>query len=341
MKKKFLLLIIIVSFLNANILDDTVNFWYVDKTYKKTKTYRFWKNKQKKITKKYTKNIPIINIDSNFVDNAVDFWYINKTYKTTQTYHFWENKQKELTKKYIKNIDSHFIDNAINFWYINKTYQTTQTYRFWENEKNLISKNYIYYKKENPYTVIMLESFVETSIIAINLSSVMGIGVTSSIPYMMNNYQYLPKLNLLKSYKLLKNIQPPQFLLKKNRLSNYERNLINSGTQIGYKRKRIIQRNIFKHSKHNLERMKKGKAPIGIDKKPVELHHLKQQDNGLIIEVLSKNEHKKEYSILHRYKSKSEINRDNFNTFRQSYWRNRAKTNIELYQSSTYINYEQ
>ena len=74
----------------------------------------------------------------------------------------------------------------------------------------------------------------------------------------------------------------------------------------------------------NIERMKQGLAPIGVDGKSVELHHLKQEDDGIIVEVLS-SEHKSYYKELHRYKSQSEIDREDFNRWKMRYWRKRAE----------------
>ena len=51
--------------------------------------------------------------------------------------------------------------------------------------------------------------------------------------------------------------------------------------------------------------MKNGQPPIGIDGEPVQLHHMKQENRGTLVEVLAKDEHKKEYKLLHRYKEGS------------------------------------
>ena len=76
--------------------------------------------------------------------------------------------------------------------------------------------------------------------------------------------------------------------------------------------------------RNNIERMQKGLAPIGTDGKSIELHHLKQKDNGIIIEVIN-DEHIKYSKTLHRYKDKSEIDRKNFEKWKKKYWRQRAK----------------
>ena len=100
-----------------------------------------------------------------------------------------------------------------------------------------------------------------------------------------------------------------------------------------YKRvngKIVAQRKIFDPCKRdalgrtNVQRMLQGLAPIGYDGKPVELHHLKQENDGIIVEMLS-SEHRGNYKELHRYKRVSEINRDKFMKWKIQYWKTRAK----------------
>lgn len=74
----------------------------------------------------------------------------------------------------------------------------------------------------------------------------------------------------------------------------------------------------------NKERMKDGLAPIGKDDKSIELHHLKQKDNGVMIELTS-TEHNENSKVLHRYRSQSEINRGEFNRWKRKYWKERAE----------------
>ncbi len=74
----------------------------------------------------------------------------------------------------------------------------------------------------------------------------------------------------------------------------------------------------------NKERMEEGLAPYGIDNKPIELHHLKQKDNGVMLE-LTNEEHKKNSKVLHRYETQSQIDRGNFKKWKIKYWKNRAK----------------
>ncbi len=76
----------------------------------------------------------------------------------------------------------------------------------------------------------------------------------------------------------------------------------------------------------NVERMKAGKAPIGFDGEPVELHHLKQTHEGPIAEIGSK-DHNKYNSVIHAPSKthQSLIEREKFKKWREEYWKERAK----------------
>jgi len=124
---------------------------------------------------------------------------------------------------------------------------------------------------------------------------------------------------------------PIQKLLKTFGISSLEKTLLKNAKYVSRGGKLVAQRNstFFPHVKDalgrsNVERMKQGLAPIGKDGKPVELHHLKQKDNGIIIELTSR-EHNINSKILHRYKRESEIDRNVFNRFKKQYWQERAK----------------
>lgn len=75
----------------------------------------------------------------------------------------------------------------------------------------------------------------------------------------------------------------------------------------------------------NLERMKKGLAPIEPDGKPVNLHHVNQTMNGPLEEMTS-TYHQQNYSKLHLNKRQlpSEIDRKVFDQFRYDYWQLRS-----------------
>ncbi|WP_050980867.1 HNH/ENDO VII family nuclease [Candidatus Bartonella washoeensis] len=76
----------------------------------------------------------------------------------------------------------------------------------------------------------------------------------------------------------------------------------------------------------NIERMKTGKAPLGFDNKPVELHHMLQTPDGPIAEI-SWTFHKGNHSVIHINPNTmgSGIDRDAFALWRQKYWKERAK----------------
>ncbi|WP_345117652.1 HNH/ENDO VII family nuclease, partial [Bartonella jaculi] len=76
----------------------------------------------------------------------------------------------------------------------------------------------------------------------------------------------------------------------------------------------------------NVERMEAGRAPMGFDGKPVELHHLKQTPEGPIAEI-SKQSHNKYSSVIHAPSKthQSLIERKKFDKFREEYWKERAK----------------
>jgi len=113
-------------------------------------------------------------------------------------------------------------------------------------------------------------------------------------------------------------------------LNKTEISLLKTGRFFIYKDHIVVKRQVFDPlakdalGRTNVERMKLGLAPIGKDGKPVELHHLEQDANGIIVEVLS-SEHKKYYKELHYHKTTSEIDRNSFNQWKKNYWKERAK----------------
>jgi len=116
--------------------------------------------------------------------------------------------------------------------------------------------------------------------------------------------------------------------VQRRRITNLEHTLINSkgATKTRVSGRTVVKRNIFQCNKNNISLMLKGKAPIGYDNKKAELHHLKQQKDGNLIE-LTQTEHNKHSKILHRYvKKSSEITdrKNGFSSFRQKYWKSRA-----------------
>jgi filamentous hemagglutinin len=76
----------------------------------------------------------------------------------------------------------------------------------------------------------------------------------------------------------------------------------------------------------NLELMQSGRAPIGPDGSPINLHHMLQTQDGPVAE-LTQTFHQQNYSAIHINAGSnlpSGINRSLFNTWRSQYWMNRA-----------------
>jgi len=116
---------------------------------------------------------------------------------------------------------------------------------------------------------------------------------------------------------MLKNKNPNK--IEKKLVTKNSRLKFFSSTYKGKKEYHFVIHNPHLYSKKkNLNLLKKGKAPIGKDGKRIELHHLKQKNNGLLIET-SHTFHKKYHKELHPNK-KSEINRASFNKFRKKYY---------------------
>ena len=76
----------------------------------------------------------------------------------------------------------------------------------------------------------------------------------------------------------------------------------------------------------NLDRMKKGLAPIGNDGYPINLHHLTQTNKSALAEVQA-TFHQKYTTTLHINPKTipSGIDRAEFGKYRRSYWIHRAK----------------
>ena len=75
----------------------------------------------------------------------------------------------------------------------------------------------------------------------------------------------------------------------------------------------------------NKERMEQGLAPIGVDGKSVNIHHIDQTDTGAVMEITA-SEHQTNYAALHTNtgQAPSNINRRQFGKWRKNYWKWRA-----------------
>ncbi|MFA9560378.1 HNH/ENDO VII family nuclease [Evansella sp. AB-rgal1] len=93
-----------------------------------------------------------------------------------------------------------------------------------------------------------------------------------------------------------------------------------------YQRDDIINPNMKdSRGRTNLERMKKGLAPLGPDGKSINLHHTTQRNESSIAEV-TQTFHKNNSFVIHINPNtmRSGINRSEFNKWRTDYWKNRA-----------------
>ena len=118
----------------------------------------------------------------------------------------------------------------------------------------------------------------------------------------------------------------------RRRMTNLEIQFVESGRKAKIGGKEFIKRDVIFNPNYidgmqrsNIDRMKLGLAPIGKDGNPVNLHHMKQYNDGLICE-LSQGEHNEYSDILHRYlgRSESEIDRSKFNRIKSDYWKRRV-----------------
>lgn len=130
----------------------------------------------------------------------------------------------------------------------------------------------------------------------------------------------------------------------RRRMTNSEMEIVNSGVKTNFAGNDFVKRDeLFDPKKtdgagrSNVERMRGGLAPLGKDGNPINLHHMKQQNNGVIVEA-SHTEHKNNSGSWHRYSRKSEIDREKFNyRTRPAYWKERSKDFVFRGQNAGYI----
>lgn len=76
----------------------------------------------------------------------------------------------------------------------------------------------------------------------------------------------------------------------------------------------------------NVERMGKGKPPLGKDGKPVEIHHVNQKANGPVKEM-TRTDHrgKGNYAKNHPNRGPSQIDRNKAARERRRHWKEKGK----------------
>ncbi len=127
-----------------------------------------------------------------------------------------------------------------------------------------------------------------------------------------------------KSGNSISSVPPPKQDYSQNR--KYWKNEVEFNGNKVYQRDDLIDPNLTDaFGRTNVDRMKKGLAPIGPDGKSMELHHMTQRQSGSIAEV-TKTFHNSNYSTIHINMGRmpSGINRKEFGKWRGSYWKNRA-----------------
>lgn len=77
----------------------------------------------------------------------------------------------------------------------------------------------------------------------------------------------------------------------------------------------------------NLERMASGRSPVGVDGKPVNLHHMLQSNDSPIAEM-TQTFHQQNSKVIHINPNTipSGIDRSAFDSWKKEYWINRSKT---------------
>lgn len=117
----------------------------------------------------------------------------------------------------------------------------------------------------------------------------------------------------------------------RRRMTNFEMSLITNGKRTTVLGNDFVKKDYLFNPQFvdgagnsNIDRMKMGLAPIGKDGNPINLHHMKQQKNGTLVEM-SASEHREHSALLHRYSRVSEIDREEFDLLKKPYWKMRAK----------------
>lgn len=128
---------------------------------------------------------------------------------------------------------------------------------------------------------------------------------------------------------------PPEVIAKLKSVDEYELYKKAGLRSTKINGKTILSRDIDIHAKFkkadgsfetNLQRMLDGRAPLDPTGKSYELHHVNQENDG-VLAILTKKEHrgKGNSGILHDSKKDSEIIRDDFDKVRAQFWKDFAQ----------------
>jgi len=143
----------------------------------------------------------------------------------------------------------------------------------------------------------------------------------------IRKYRVYKKINYIK-LKIFNGRQSYLKVSQRRRVTTLEKNLLTSyrAKKVRFNGRTVIKRNIFRCTRENINKMLAGKAPLDKHNRSVNLHHLKQQKMGSLVE-LSHYEHTKHSKVLHRYTTTSEITDRNsaFKNFRTQWWMKKRK----------------
>ena len=106
-----------------------------------------------------------------------------------------------------------------------------------------------------------------------------------------------------------------------------------TGNSVVFRGKTVTQNNslfdpaaIDSMGRTNVQRMQQGLAPIRVDGKSVNIHHINQTNTGPVMEI-SGSAHQQGYGVLHTNtgQTPSQIDRNAFSQWRSDYWKWRAE----------------
>jgi len=75
----------------------------------------------------------------------------------------------------------------------------------------------------------------------------------------------------------------------------------------------------FEHTADNLTKMAQGKAPLGVDNKPVTLHHIGRKHSAPLV-TLTDSFHRKANPQIHNLASREPVQRKKFKREKQKIW---------------------
>lgn len=133
-----------------------------------------------------------------------------------------------------------------------------------------------------------------------------------------NNAYAFPSFNFLKKFFITKGFSTVEEKIVSKGIKKYI-----AGRTVVINNKNFSLTKVDALGRSNCQRMKVGLAPLGHDGLPINLHHLHQQNDGHIIEILE-SEHRHYTKELHSYKKTSEIDRKQFSTWKLDYWKQRG-----------------